>query len=309
MQSSRQQNCTWSLRADSPIDKQADSPLGLISEVLVGLYGHVEGHYSGTGAQSEEERVREQALAASCPVCRQWCKIVMSIWGGGLLLGYNETSLRSLLPYCTLRSTQSKSESNGITPRSGWFHVHSPQFPSELLPNIIPNICGYVDEEGERNLEATKITLAACCLVSREWNRIFTPILYEDITLPSEEPRHLISQSLLLRTFRHTQPGHKYLVREMSIELAKDGSIADVLSICFSMPQLRKLTLEFEKINPSTLHPNFAQQLRSLSKRCLIHVYQGSLSVNWLTLRSSVDFVRRSNLTIREFRINSRSCK
>ena len=155
MGSSHQQNCARSLRGDTLIDEQPHSPLGVLSDILSGLYEHVEKYWSSNEAQVEEGIVQQQELAASCLVCRQWCKIVMSIWGGGLLLGHNETSLSSLLPYCTLRSTQSKSGSNGITPRSGWSHVHSPQFPSELPPNIIPNICGYVDEEGERDLGDT----------------------------------------------------------------------------------------------------------------------------------------------------------
>ena len=297
MQSSRQQNCTWSLRAESPIDKQADSPLGLISEVLVGLYGHVEGHYSGTGAQSEEERVREQALAASCPVCCQWCKIVMSIWRGGVLLGHNEATLSSLLPYCTLRSTQVTTRLNRIT--TGWVRVDPPQFPQELLPHLIPWIRQYMSETVLKSQQIKRTTLAACCLVSREWNRLFTPILYEDITLPSDEPRHLESQSLLLRTFRNTQPGHKDLVRTIWIQFAKDGSTANLLSVCFSMPNLRSVILLFHQFDPTSLHPNFAQNLHSLSRHCSVQMGTARWyhkSVKWESFHRCISFIRRSKL-------------
>ena len=60
-------------------------------------------------------------------------------------------------------------------------------FPPELLPGIIQGLDRRrnrqdIGWEGENRL-LIRSTPVACCLVSSEWNRTFTPILYEDILL------------------------------------------------------------------------------------------------------------------------------
>ena len=148
----------------------------------------------------------------------------------------------------------------------------------------------------------TQSTLAACCLVSREWNRIFTPVLYEEIFLGEKKP--LLTQSLLHRTFRQTQPAHKALVKTMTIAPAEDGSTANLLSICFKMPNLQKLILESKKFDPSTLHPNFVQHIRSLSKCCIIEMGEDGDYVDvggWESLPRYIGFTRRSKSTLLRF--------
>ena len=66
----------------------------------------------------------------------------------------------------------------------------------------------------------------------------------------------------------------------MTIEPAEDGSTANLLSICFSLPNLHKLILDFNKFDLSTLNPNFVQQLRSLSKPCTIQMGEDGDPVN-----------------------------
>ena len=185
-----------------------------------------------------------------------------------------------------------------------------PKFLPELTQNIFPGFYRRLensDDDFEWENEDKSIiqrTLAACCLVSREWNRIFTPILYGDIFLGKK--KSLVTRSLLYRTFRQTQPARKPLVKTMTIALAEDGSTANLLSICFSMPNLRKLILDFENFDLSTLHPDFVQQLRSLSKCCTIQVVKcnGNVIVNqWKLLSGYVDFTRRSKSTSRGFRV------
>ena len=174
-----------------------------------------------------------------------------------------------------------------------------PKFLPELTYSILPwlykrNVFSqWVDED----ISVIQRTLAACCLVSGAWNRIFNPILYGDIDLGTRMP--LRTQSLLHRTFRQIQPCHKALVKTMMIAPAEDGSTANLLSICFSMPNLRQLILHFKsEFNLSTLHPNFVQQLQSLSKCCTIRILediQGNVNIgSWGLLPRYIDFTRRS---------------
>ena len=140
-------------------------------------------------------------------------------------------------------------------------------------------------------------TIAACCLVSREWNRIFTPVLYGDIFLAGKKP--LLTRSLLHRTFQHTKPTHKALVRTMTIQLAEDGSTANSLSICLSLPNLHKLIIDIPKVDPTTLHSTFAQYLRSLSRCCAIQMrgdsrYWNRIMTQWQSLPIWINFIRRS---------------
>ena len=138
-------------------------------------------------------------------------------------------------------------------------------------------------------------TLAACCLVSWEWNRIFTPVLYENIFLGGT--KSLLTRSLLHRTFQHTKPTHKALVKTMTIELAEDGSTANSLSICFSLPNLHKLIINLTRVDPATLHSNFAQNLLSLSRCCVVQMRGDSdnyIRTQWQSLPIWINFIRRS---------------
>ena len=191
-----------------------------------------------------------------------------------------------------------------------------PKFLPELIQNILPGFYKRADNsygnfrwKGESK-SVIQSTLAACCLVSHEWNRIFTPILYEDIFLRGK--KLLVTQSLLLCTFRKTQPTRKALVKTMTIAPAEDGSTANLLSICFSLPNLRKLILDFEEFDLSTLNPNFVQQLRSLSTRCTIQMGEDGHNVEiggWESLPSYIDFTRRTKSTSHMFWTSSSGSK
>ena len=181
-----------------------------------------------------------------------------------------------------------------------------PKFLPELIQNILPGFYklqfSRSSHWNDEKKEVIQRTLAACCLVSHEWNRTFTPILYGDIFLAGNKP--LLTQSLLHRTFRQIQPTHKALVKTMRIAPAEDGSTANLLSICFSLPNLRKLILHFKVFDLSTLNPNFAQQLRSLSTPCTIQMGEDVhyMSVGgWESLPSYINFTRRSKLASPRF--------
>ena len=183
-----------------------------------------------------------------------------------------------------------------------------PTFLPELTLNILLgfyrcsyHVSGFLYWKDEEK-SVIQSTLAACCLVSREWNRIFTPILYGDIFLAGKKP--LLTRSLLHRTLCQTQPTHKTLVKTMTIAPAEDGSTANLLSICFSLPNLRKLILDFKEFDLSTLNPEFVQQLRSLSTHCTIQMGKDGHNVvigGWEPLPNYIDFMRRSKLASRRF--------
>ena len=179
------------------------------------------------------------------------------------------------------------------------------KFLPELMPNMIAGISIHMEKHYRRDVYELKeekgsviqSTLVACCLVSREWNKIFTPILYENIILGRK--KSLLTRSLLHRTFQYTNPTYKALVRTMTIELAEDGSTANLLSICFSFPNLHKLIIDLPEVDLATLHSNFAQNLQSLSRCCSIQM-RGDFSpkkeipTQWQSLPTWINFIRRS---------------
>ena len=289
------------------IDMGKEDACGLVQKVLLELYEVFSDHDPHRG------KVLHKTLAACRLVCRLWSWIVRPIRGGFVIRAQGKEWLSPAFPYYILQHTP-------VLPRngaglqdshSGWSTENytaalvdsHPKFLPELIRNMISGIYIYMEKKGpnddycwEDEKESVKRSaLAACCLVSREWNRVFTPILYEDIFLGGGSS--LSTRSLLHRTFRYTQPANKALVKTMTITLADDGSTANLLSICFSVPNLHRLILGFKEFNPAILHPDFAQHLYSLSKRCTIQIGKGSgdpVLISWKTLAG---FMRRFKST------------
>ena len=181
-----------------------------------------------------------------------------------------------------------------------------PKYLPDLLPDTVLELNRYTPSYGtysDEGRSSRQSTLATWCLVSRQWNRILTPILYAEIFIGGKEP--LLTQSLLHRTLRCT---NKSFVKTITIEPAGDGLTVGLLSVCFSMPNLRKVILGFERIYPAALHPNFAQTLRSLSKFCTIQMrrsYDNTINIKWELLPCWISFIRRSGLTPCNFRVGS----
>ena len=181
-----------------------------------------------------------------------------------------------------------------------------PKYLPDLLPDTVLELNRYTPSYGtysDEGRSSRQCTLATWCLVSRQWNRILTPILYAEIFIGGKEP--LLTQSLLHRTLRCT---NKSFVKTITIEPAGDGLTVGLLSVCFSMPNLRKVILGFERIYPAALHPNFAQTLRSLSKFCTVQMgrsYNDAITTKWESLPCWVGFIRRSQLTPCSFRVGS----
>ena len=289
-------------------------PSDLVPKLLLKLYELFSDYYD-----PQRGKVLRRTLAACRLVCRHWSTIVTPkrSWFTIRVYGREWASCswyRVRRPPSQLQDERTRDQEGD----TGWFTRNyreylmksHPRFLPELTQNIVPWFYGRADNSYSNfhfcredvNRSVIQSTLAACCLVSREWNKIFTPALYEEIFLGVKNP--LLTQSLLHRTFRQLQPAHKALVKTMTIAPAEDGSTANLLSICFSMPNLRRLMLDFEKFDLSTLHPSFAQQLQSLSKWSTIRVvenYYDCVIVNWGSLLHYIDFTRRSKSASRRF--------
>ena len=283
-------------------------PRKLIPQVLLRLYDVF------SDDDPQRGKVLRRTLAACRLVCRRWSKIVQSFRGGFIIHAYGKEWLSPSFPYCILRCTPLQLAGEGESNREvnpGWLpkdyttalsKAH-PNFLPDLMPNMIAGISMHMkkypwsDGRKEERGSVIQSTFSACCLVSREWNRIFTPILYENIFLGGKKSAH--TRSLLHRTFKHTNPTYKTLVRTITIEPAKDGSTASSLSICFSFPNLHKVIIDLPDVDLATLHSNFAQNLQSLSRRCAVQM-RGDFSIDndiitqWQSLPIWINFIRRS---------------
>ena len=277
-------------------------PRKLIPQVLLRLYDVF------SDDDPQRGKVLRRTLAACRLVCREWSWIVTPkrSWFIIRVDGKEWASCswyRVRRPPLQLQDGRRRDQEGD----TGWCTQNykedlmksHPKFLPELTRNILPGFykCGgtfYWEDEKKSIIQST---LAACCLVSHEWNRIFTPMLYENIILGGK--KSLLTRSLLHRTFQHTKPTHKALVKTITIELAKDGSPANSLSICFSLPNLHKLIIYLSRVevDPATLHSNFAQNLQSLSRRCAIQMrgdYKGEIDTRWQSLPIWISFFRRS---------------
>ena len=286
-----------------PVKSNKQLPPEVIAKILLKLY---EPPY----CLPQFRQVLHKTLAACRLVCRQWKGIVGPGRGRFYILAYDQVWLTPSLSWYVLQHTPPL-VTNGGEPNQednpGWLpgsytaalsRLH-PKFLPDLVPNMIPWILRGNHEWKEEKGSVIRNTLAACCLVSHEWNRIFTPLLYKDIFLG--RTKSLLTRSLLYRTFRHTRPAHTALVKTMTIEPAEDGSTANSLSICFSFnfPSLHKLIIDLSKIDVATLHSNFAQNLRSLSRCCAIEIgrnYGDEISTQWQSLHLWINFIRRSSV-------------
>ena len=266
-------------------------------------------------------KVLRGTLAACRLVCRRWSEIVKSTPGRFFILAYDNDWPSPSFSWYILRRPplqlqNERGDNREVDPgwllesyRTALVDSH-PKFLPELLPNIIPGIHKSLNEEDNYKEEQQAIiqnTLVACCLVSRGWNAFFTPILYGDIFLGGK--RTLLTRPLLHRTFRRTRPAHKALVKTVTIEPAEDGSTASLLSICssFSLPNLSKLILKFEVFDLADLHPNFAQNVRFLSRCCTVQIgrgYNDRVRTNWKALSGWISFIRRSQSTPCSFEVS-----
>ena len=295
-------------------------PRELIAKILLELYQAFSVYDPQRG------KVLRRTLAACRLVCRRWSTIV-TVWKRRFSIGtYRHTWKSPSFSWYMLQRTPlplTGEDGSNQGGNAGWLPEnyttalsrYHPRFLLDIVPNVVPGFFGrmmwkaeggyhrWVEEPGS----VIRSTLAACCLVCREWNRAFTPILYADIFLGGK--KSLLTRSLLHRTFQHTRPTHIALVRTITIEPAEDGSTANLLStsFIFSFPNLHKLILRLWKIDPAALHPNFAQNLRSLSRSCTVQLGGDTVTpeLTWELLPHWVRLIRHSLSTSYKFIVDN----
>ena len=135
-------------------------------------------------------------------------------------------------------------------------------------------------------------TLASWSLVCHEWNRVFTPLLYQSIVVGKTGP------SLTEERLREVEPTHKALIRTIRVKAAEGVSTANILlGLIPGLPNLRELTLD--GLVPPRLHPDFPKHISSLSKKCTVRLRYGEGYgglVDWKLLPQWIKFIRRSGV-------------
>ena len=202
----------------TPLNKEK-LPSQLIPRLLLKLYELSPDYYD-----PQYVKGLHRTLAACRLVCREWSKIVIPKRSWFIIrVGYKEWASCSWYrvrrpPLQSQDGSRTNQESDTVwcaqNYREDLMKSH-PKFLPELTENILPGFYKRADNSygnfrwKDEEKSVIQSTLSACCLVSSEWNRTFTPILYEDIYLGEKNP--LLTQSLLHRTLRQTQPAHKAL--------------------------------------------------------------------------------------------------
>ena len=287
-------------------------PLELVLKVLLNLYEPPSDQIPHYG------KVLHRTLAACRLVCRRWGEIVKSAKDRFIILAYNKEWPSPSFPYGTpqrerLLHSEEESDLGWLSEscRADLIDSH-PKFPPELTPNLALGLdmLKYIMSDdiywSDEGISSIYHTLTKWCLVSREWNKNLTRFLYEYIILGRKGP--LRAQLLLHHTFRHTKPDYKSFVKIMEIVPAEDGSTAGLLSICLSMPNLCRLRLKFDGMNPAALPPNLAQMLRSLPRDCTAQLGKDcndTIDIKWVSLSAWISFIRSSKLILCKFRMIS----
>ena len=185
--------------------------------------------------------------------------------------------------------------------------IFLPELVPELVPGLYRRRWDLVDEvQGwEEELERViRRTLTASCLVCWEWNKLFTPLLYRNITL--SRGTSPFNVSILRRILWHVRPNYKAFISTIKVEGAKDVSTAGFwLAVSLNLPNLCNLTLD--GLDPAILHPRFAQHIRLLYKRCTVvlrrNVNYGG-NTKWESLQGWLRFLRSSQPTICELQMH-----
>ena len=159
-------------------------------------------------------------------------------------------------------------------------------FLPELVPYIAPGLYRCKWEYGwapEKTMTLQR-TLASCCLVCWEWNRTFTPHLYQSIVFADDFSNsvHIVSQ--LRRTLWHVQPKYTHLIKKITILTSEAAKACTWLPVLSKLPNLRELRIN--GFDHSQFHPKLTQHLRALSARCAIKLNIGVTDV--LVPRTSI---------------------
>ena len=165
-----------------------------------------------------------------------------------------------------------------------------------LPPEIVLEVFVHVKHQGFFSgdiARARQKMLYSFCLVSHQWNRTFTPLLYVDVTLDDHNAGMELPTLLLRRTLWHTQPARKDLIERMQVFSSKKSPSTLWMVVLSNLPNLRELMIH--QFDHSQFHPKLAQHIRSLSKRCTILLNPASiLRIEPQSIPGWVRFLRSS---------------
>ena len=256
--------------------------------------------------------VLHKALAACCLVCHHWSQILWSYRGRFMMKAHGKVWQSPTFSWYMLRHAprvlRDVEETNaGLLPENYTATlIASRKFLPELATSLILWLT-WGEDQSHTDLLTRIATLRSCCLVSREWNTVFTPLLYEVVHITRRK-----SASLLRHIFKFTHPSHKRQVKTVIIEHAQDGSTANSLSLCFAMPNLQEVVFGFPsqvfEFDPAALHAKFAWHLNSLSRRCTIQMLEnreGRVEITRRTLPRHLNLMRSSRSTTYNFWLES----
>ena len=153
----------------------------------------------------------------------------------------------------------------------GWGPPYEEGTMPLLPPEIVLEVFVHVKHQGFFSgdiARARQKMLYSFCLVSHQWNRTFTPLLYVDVTLDDHNAGMELPTLLLRRTLWHTHPARKDLIERMQVFSSRKSPSTLWMVVLSNLPNLRELMIH--QFDHSQFHPKLAQHIRSLSKRCTI---------------------------------------
>lgn len=129
---------------------------------------------------------------------------------------------------------------------------------SELLDDML---CG-------RHSNALKAEIRAFCLVCRDWNLIFTPLLYRVIAFGMYDKKEM---ALLYGTLSRVQPARRDLVHIISLYFTPETPDENKWMVLLNqLPNLRELRIS--NLDISHLLPISSHCLKRLSKHCRVRL-------------------------------------
>ncbi|KAK7681426.1 hypothetical protein QCA50_015518 [Cerrena zonata] len=161
-----------------------------------------------------------------------------------------------------------------------WHQVFLPELVPELV-FALAHCGGRNSSELKNDKENTRYTFYSCCLVCHDWNRLFTPLLYERIFLYNDE-----KALLLCHTLWKLQPAHRNLVEDICILFDKISSHSSWTIVLTKLPNLKHVHIIHLDI--VYIHPRFSLITKLLLKHCQVSVSVTDIRPDFKSLRRFV---------------------
>ncbi|KAK7688470.1 hypothetical protein QCA50_008008 [Cerrena zonata] len=164
-----------------------------------------------------------------------------------------------------------------------------------FLPEIVVELVQYIRNPNpvkDPNVSLYEYTAMlrirlSCCLVCRYWNKLFIPVLYEEILLDPYKPK-LVSR--LLHSLWHIKPEYKNLIRRLIVY--SDKSTKGWTPILLQLPNL--LSLSIGDFDLSYCHLRFPQFLNRLPPQCKTCIFGKTVRIHPSSIRRLVQFLQHT---------------